>query len=198
MKIDVYDDIFSFTYKSKLYSKVVNSSFKIGWLDTENIEDRDKVFMYSSMNSRKREIIRNINNEDLLGKINNRIPFQIIINCGTPNDEYLPHSHPGQDVLLYYANLKWEPSWNGDTIFYSEDLSKIIFANPYISGRAIFFDGEIPHSIKPNSPRGPKFRFTISMFFNKEEYTKGRGPSQKNGPFVDDQRHHYHNEHRKS
>lgn len=53
-------------------------------------------------------------------------------------------------------------------LFYnSKDLSKIEFASVYKPGRIILFDGHIPHTIRPQSIKGPKFRFTLSVFLRK-------------------------------
>ncbi len=32
--------------------------------------------------------------------------------------------------------------------------------------RIVWFDGEIPHSVKPQLHIGPNYRFTISVFFD--------------------------------
>ena len=73
------------------------------------------------------------------------------------------------DVILIYLNQDWKLEWYGETLFYSEDLSEIIFAGLYTPGRIICFDGEVPHSIRPNSRLAPKFRYTMSLFFKKEK-----------------------------
>ena len=77
---------------------------------------------------------------------------------------------PGENLIgaLYYVNLNWEDGFYGETFFYnSKDLSKIEFASVYKPGRIILFDGHIPHAIRPQSIKGPKFRFTLSVFLRK-------------------------------
>lgn len=169
--IIIYDSVFSHSLRTKLYEKVINSDYHIGWADTKIIENSDKVFMYSEWDAEKyikSGLLSEIKNKDLLSKIDNRLPVKCIVNCGTFGDVYIPHSHYNQDVLLYYANLDWKVEWNGETAFYSEDLKEVILTNPYVPGRVAWFNGEVPHSIKPQTHTGPKFRFTISLFFDKD------------------------------
>ena len=45
--------------------------------------------------------------------------------------------------------------------------NNIIFTSPYIPGRIILFDGNIPHAIRPQSTNGPKFRISITLFFEE-------------------------------
>ena len=48
-----------------------------------------------------------------------------------------------------------------------DNINNIAYTTPYIPGRFILFDGSIPHTIRPQSSKAPKFRFTISIFFEK-------------------------------
>ena len=82
------------------------------------------------------------------------------------------HSHPEKLAILYYVNLDWEDGWHGETLFYNESGKEIVFASPYTPGRVIVFDASIPHTIRPQSVIGPKFRFTLSIFFDYPEHNK--------------------------
>ena len=83
-------------------------------------------------------------------------------------DVHYIHHHRTRHVALYYANLDWEDGWYGETIFYDEfDENNIIFTSPYVPGRIILFDGNIPHAIRPQSIDGPKFRISITLFFDE-------------------------------
>ena len=127
-RIQIYDNVFSHTFRTKLYEKIINADYNIGWADTKIIENSDKVFMYSLWNIEqciKSGILSNIHNKDIVEKINKRLPTRCVVNCGTFSDVYIPHSHDNVDVFLYYANLDWKPEWNGETGFYSEDLNTL-------------------------------------------------------------------------
>ena len=76
--------------------------------------------------------------------------------------------HSNTLVVLYYANLTWNPEWGGETIFYKKDKKTIDLANPYVPNRLVFFDGKISHTIKAQNIIGPSYRFTISLFFIKK------------------------------
>jgi hypothetical protein len=67
---------------------------------------------------------------------------------------------------LYYVNLEWRDGWYGETFFYSDDLKDVAFTSLYVPGRILLFDGDIPHAIRPQSVAGPKYRITISTFFD--------------------------------
>ena len=167
--IQIYDNIFSHSFKSKLYKDIIARNYNIGWADTNIIEHRDKVFMYSLWEIKefvKSNFLTNIKDKNLLKKINKRLPSKIVVNCSTFGDVYIPHTHSNKEVLLYYVNLDWKKEWYGETEFYSDNLNETILSNPYVPGRIVWFDGEIPHSVKPQSHIGPKYRFTISLFFD--------------------------------
>ena len=89
-----------------------------------------------------------------------------VVNLVRSNDIHTIHHHKMSQVALYYVNMDWQDGWYGETIFYDElDRNKIDFTSPYIPGRIILFDGKIPHAIRPQSVDGPKFRITLSFFY---------------------------------
>ena len=168
--IKIYDNVFTYNFMSKLYRHAIEADYNIGWADTNIIENRGRVFMFSLWDLPdfiKSGFLDNIKNDDLLKKIKNRFPSRCVINCGTFGDIYHPHVHGDKEVLLYYVNLDWKVEWNGETAFYSDNLKEITLANPYVPGRMVWFDGKTPHSIKPQTHSAPKYRFTISLFFDK-------------------------------
>ena len=171
-KIKVFDDVFDYQMREYVYNLAKNSNFKIGWEDTPIIEHREKVFLHSMWQHENAEFINkgfipSIKNRELLELIGGRQPSLIVLNCTLKNDIYLPHTHIDQDVLLYYINMEWKREWYGETQFFSENLNEIIFTNPYVPGRMVWFDGTIPHTIKTQSSSAPKYRFSVSLFFEK-------------------------------
>ena len=91
---------------------------------------------------------------------------KIVCNLVKPDDVHYIHAHPDQHACLFYVNLDWRDGWHGETLFYNlEDLKEVAYTSLYIPGRIILFDGSIPHAIRPQSVKGPKFRFTLSLFF---------------------------------
>jgi len=167
--IKVYDNIFTHSDAALFYSFIIKSRFTIGWQDTMIIEDKGIQFMHSTWSTEEVEqigLLKKIKNKDLSKKINKRVPNKTVCNCSKFGEVYSPHDHGLKtDVLLYYANLNWKRQWYGETLFYSEDLKNIIHAVPYTPGRIVWFNGAIPHSIRPSSSMAPQYRFTVSFFF---------------------------------
>ena len=68
-------------------------------------------------------------------------------------------------TMLIYPNTEWDLNHGGETVFYEEDRSEMVYLNPYKPGRICLFDGSIPHCAKPQALIGPKYRFTIAVKF---------------------------------
>lgn len=54
-------------------------------------------------------------------------------------------SRPGSYTLVYYPHPSWSPNWGGETLFYSQDESRLIAAAYPAPNSAVLFDGRIPH-----------------------------------------------------
>ena len=96
--------------------------------------------------------------------------FRIVLNLVRSDDVHYVHHHKDQQVLLYYVNLDWVDGWYGETLFYNpKNLKEILYTSLYQPGRILLFDGYIPHAIRPQSVKGPKFRLSLSLFFDCEK-----------------------------
>ena len=173
-KIKTFDNVFEYQKRENIYELALVSRFQIGWEDTNILEHREKAFIHSRWDYEhnlfvEKEFIPHIKNKELLKLIDGRKPEQVVLNCTLQNDVYIPHVHRGDDVLLYYVNMEWKQEWWGETQFLSEDLNEIIFTSPYVPGRFIWFDGTTPHTIKTQSSVAPKYRFSLSLFFRKND-----------------------------
>jgi len=173
-RVKVYDGVFSHNYRSTLFNLAQESLFRVGWVDDASPEWRGEMFLHSYANKEailQSGILKEIkdNSPEIDKWLGTRFPQYSILNCDTHADVHNAHSHLNMDVILIYLNQDWKLEWYGETLFYSEDLSEIIFAGLYTPGRIICFDGEVPHSIRPNSRLAPKFRYTMSLFFKKEK-----------------------------
>ena len=89
-----------------------------------------------------------------------------VVNLANTSDVNYIHAHNQSKVMLYYVNLVWNEGAHGETQFYSEDLKSIQYTTPYTPGRLIVFDADIPHTIRPQSIIGPKYRFTYAMIYD--------------------------------
>ena len=91
------------------------------------------------------------------------------VNLGLVNDSHEIHVDAPRKgmgyTMLIYPNIEWGMNHGGETVFYEEDRSEIVYINPYKPGRICIFDGSIPHCAKPQALIGPKYRFTIAIKF---------------------------------
>jgi len=78
-----------------------------------------------------------------------------------------PHFHPdhfkeGCLSILYYANVKWDLSWDGYTVWATDDLKGIEHVEFPEPGKLVIFDSRIPHKPTAASPEAPSFRYTMN------------------------------------
>lgn len=99
------------------------------------------------------------------------------VNMGLVNDYHEIHvdgATKGQVItMLIYPNIEWGANHGGETVFYEEDKTEMVYLNPYVPGRICIFDGSIPHCAKPQALVGPKYRFTIACKFIKIKDEEG-------------------------
>ena len=168
MKIETFDNIVDFETRNNLFRGCKTSPYSLGWKDNNLLEDSpDNLHCYWNIETLNQSglvpYLNNIQSKYFKFDINKVVMTEV--NLVRSDDVYYTHTHPGQWVALYYANLNWEDGWYGETIFYDkQDQNKVIFTNTYTPGRISFIDGSIPHAVRPQSIKGPKFRFSVSIF----------------------------------
>lgn len=167
--IKKFDNFFDSETQQNIYNYIINSRFTIGWEDGLELQHKLHPNLHSLYT------FHDVQNLKILEKIsdrvtNNNISFssfdKCIINLTKPMDVNYVHTHPNQMVFLYYINMIWHEEWGGETIFYKDD-GEVLDCNQYTPNRAIFFDGNIKHTIKSQNIIGPTYRFSMSLFFNK-------------------------------
>lgn len=168
--IQIFDDVFSYNYKSFLYNFCANSRYKIGWEDTVQIENANYKNLHSSWDDNDFERSDFLNNIKKNKKINEFIERHtkkgVIVNLSCSNDVHFSHTHGEYKVLLYYVNMQWKQEWAGETLFFDESGKEVVYTSVFVPGRIIIFDGKIPHAIRPQSSVAPHFRFTLSTFWS--------------------------------
>ena len=87
-----------------------------------------------------------------------------------------PYDVPENKTVLLYLNYEWHPNWGGETIFYDHNLDaqRIVTPKP---GRVVMFDGRIPHTGRPPTPRYMMNRYIITFKYME--------PSIRQGLFTD-------------
>ena len=79
-----------------------------------------------------------------------------------------PYHVDDQCTVLVYLNAEWRPDWGGETIFYDDQLEakRIVTPKP---GRIVIFDGRIPHTGRPPTPKYMFNRYILAFkYMNKD------------------------------
>lgn len=173
VSFQVFDDLVPFVKQQHIYDFCINSSYALkGWNDRLDLHIT-KHDLHSRWNLD--DLIRSGLYEHVLqalDKANTGFTSEdfehTTVNIVRKDDYYYSHTH-GKDclVVLYYANLEWHQEWAGETIFFDKQNKEAVAVNSFKPGRIIVFDGNAPHSIRPQSIVAPDYRFTIGTFFRK-------------------------------
>ena len=167
--ISVYDDKIPYIERYKFWYFCVKSTYTLGWEDSHEPEkyqlSAHSIWTVDELQSSGiYPYIQNaVNKTDWFTK--KEIDL-VAVNLVRSDDVHYAHIHDDTQVVLYYVNLDWKDGWYGETIFYEpDDINSIAYTSTYTPGRFILFDGSIPHAIRPQSVKAPKFRFSLSCFF---------------------------------
>ena len=167
--IEVYDNVLEEATRDRLYMTAVNAEYKLGWEDTTALENRQYPCLHHKLSSQEWEELNLLDAlcDNTLRKLLSNYKYEnATINLATPSSIQFPHTHGYQyKVLVYYFNPEWRNEFYGETIFYDKNLKDAIEVVSYKPNRAVFFDSEIPHSIRPSSSIAPSYRFTLGIFF---------------------------------
>ena len=170
--IFIFDDVFESHNTQKFYDFIINSHFQLN-LDDSNSSDyhNNKSFgsSYSIDDLKKLGVIEflpeNIKKQfNISLETNDRVLVNAITSCGV----FHPHDDSGQGAtwsFLYYANMKWDLEWGGDTLFLKDDRLTIEHITQCRPNRVVIFDATIPHLIRPTTNIAPPYRFSINMTF---------------------------------
>jgi len=166
--VEVYDDVFSLSHRYDINEAVKKSLFRIGWNDNTDDAESNMYSLWSPEDLNRIKFFKEfVDTHPLHKKIDPDKYIRCIINNETMSNTHWTHTHINENVLLYYVNMDWKDQWGGETLFFDRNSKDIVFGSRFVPGRLIWFDGEIPHTIKQPSRQAPKFRFTISIFFKK-------------------------------
>ena len=171
-KIQIIDNIFTLHERIAFYEFYRKSSYSIGWEDDSVIENQHLKYMHCRLYEKDLKALNfmpGIMRNSFTGPLTQSHSIgTIVTNLSFSNNTYYNHTHIQDKVLLYYGNMSWKTEWAGETLFFNDDGSEIVYATPYVPGRVIVFDGQIPHTIRPQAASAPHFRFTMGMFWQKK------------------------------
>jgi Rps23 Pro-64 3,4-dihydroxylase Tpa1-like proline 4-hydroxylase len=170
--IKVYDDLVAPSYREAIYSYVQNSMFRIGNQDGSALETMPHQYMYSEyspedlVNSKFVEAVQGTE----VGELLKTHEFaRALVNLSVPSDSNFLHAHHDCIVVLYYANVNWHADWAGETVFYNDSKTEVTKAVNVKPGRVVVFDGSLHHSVRPQAPIAPHYRFTLATTLRKNK-----------------------------
>jgi hypothetical protein len=170
--ISCFDGLVPLQTRSQILQYLYNSKYKIGWADVAYGKNSVYRSIHSPFTPQEVHDCGLGNIIDTTSQIADLLVgyeySNCMVNLSVPMDPNFTHTHPhGQRIVLYYANPEWESAWYGETLFFNDSDTEIIYTVRYTPGRIVVFDGDIPHSIRPQSLIGPQFRFTVAVIYTK-------------------------------
>lgn len=181
-EIIVVDDFFSVSDQQTLFHFASNSHFTFNNFDIPgdtnlkwrcNLRPEDQNYLLK-LPEKITDLLKKIIDQDIVFEIEhsyiNFADYSTVdkIHCDSFNE------FQTRDLtILIYGNHQWHHDWGGETKFYNNDLSEIIYSSIIRPGRILIFDGEIPHTASaPN--RSAEFQrytyaFKIKSFIEKKE-----------------------------
>jgi hypothetical protein len=167
--IQIFDNVLPYTQLEHVYTYVREQvPYHLGWRDQR---DSSQVYLHSRLMAQDINdlgILQTINDTSNISKYVKPTLFDFaVVNVDNIGSVHYSHTHKDTNVLLIYLNSNWQQEWGGETLFFDKETGKEIeFACTPKGNRAVWFDGEIPHSIR--APVVNKWRFSLSLFFRKE------------------------------
>ena len=168
--IQIFDNVLPYKQHEHAYVAVREQiPYRLGWKDQR---DAEEMYIHSRLelnDVNELGILQTIENTPSIRKHVTPTLFDFaVVNLDTIGSMHYTHTHKDTNVLLLYLNTTWHQEWGGETLFFDSKTGQDIeFACTPKPNRAIWFDGEIPHSIR--APVTNKWRFSISLFFRKEQ-----------------------------
>lgn len=163
--IKIYDDLVSPSYRELIYSYVQNSLFKIGNQDGTAFETMPHQYLcsdYSKQDLINSKFIEAVKGTEVGELFNTHEIARCLVNLSVPSDSNFLHTHHGCIAVLYYVNLNWRADWAGETVFYNDSKTEVTQAINVKPGRVVVFDGGLHHSVRPQAPIAPHYRFTLA------------------------------------
>ena len=171
-KYEIFDDVLPFSAQQRFFEYIYKSNYSIGWYD--RLEKRQYDYFhspYSMIDVKKSNFFDSIINKKLFKLLKNQTLYKATVNVSMPHETYFVHSHGG-DSLIYYPNMTWEQSWEGETFIYEDDGKTIHTCIPYTPNRVLWLKSNVAHSIRAPNNSAYDRRFTFACFFSDGNQTE--------------------------
>jgi hypothetical protein len=170
--VSCFDGLVPLQTRNKILGYIQNSKFQIGWGDVsfgKNSIYKNLFSAYTQQEAYDCGLGGIIDNSQQISELLIGYEYShCVVNLSVPMDTNFTHTHnEGERIVLYYANPEWESAWYGETLFFNDTNTEVEYTVRYTPGRIVVFDGDIPHSIRPQSLLGPQYRFTVAMVYKR-------------------------------
>lgn len=173
--IKVFDNIFANHERMYMYEFLVHSAYYVQ-RSSFAIPERSSVHKTLKCDFSLKDILsfKFFKNKSILEyiKTNNLRIERCYTNLCTASDIYQYHVDTDTETCptgLYYANIEWDPTWEGETHFSDDSMTDIIFSSSFTPGRLVIFDGTIPHKSSQPAPSAEYYRFVFTIKFANEK-----------------------------
>jgi hypothetical protein len=172
-KIEIVDGIYNADDMLKFSSFANGSTFAISRVGSNAPETSQyqktlqSHYTLTDILNPKFDIFRNEYILNYLKKNNLRV-YEYYVNLSTSSDIYTYHVDSyskNSKTMLYYCNLEWESTWEGETHFSDETMRDVIVSCSFMPGRVCLFESTIPHKSSQPSPNAKFYRLTFTSKF---------------------------------
>ena len=170
--IVVMDNVFDYGFvldieihANNSFFKMVGSDFNDGRMSTYT-GNYNLCSLYSKEDVAATNILTK--NEYIAKLINGREPTNIKLHLLRPFDICAPHVDGTCDTFLYYVNVKWDVTFGGQTMFFTDDMADVAYTSLFTPNRVVWLDGSIPHMGTPPTAAAKHPRLVLAMQFLKD------------------------------
>jgi len=172
LEIVVIDDLFNFNDRTLMMNIIYQSDFRFAtsW-DSQVTEFKSASTLGNQWSKEYWDsfgLERHPNWKHVQKHLGERKHQRAWCNLHTGRELYRYHAdhiEPDSMSMLFYPNLKWDPDWDGQTIFKSKDLTKIEYCSEYVPGRIVLFNSRMPHKAVHPNYEAVAFRAIINAVF---------------------------------
>ncbi|HUP56207.1 MAG TPA: 2OG-Fe(II) oxygenase [Bdellovibrionota bacterium] len=174
-RILVIDGLFDGASIEKVFNFLKSCPYR--WINTDNLKDshsvRWKADLPTSIQDQPffSEIVRKSN--DAFGTPDT-VLHRVYANMNHYGEIHFEHIDELEGFsALYYANPEWDPSWQGETLFFADNGEALTAVSPK-PGRLLIFDASIIHRGSPPSRECFAPRITLAFKFVPRENARER------------------------
>lgn len=168
----VIDDLFNFNDRSIMMNQLyeIPYSFRTQW-DSQVTEFKSQSVLSNIFNKQDWDYFgmeRHPNWKHVQKHLGERKHQRAWCNLHTGREMYRYHAdhiEPNAMSMLFYPNMKWDPDWDGQTIFKTPDLKDIEYCSEYVPGRIVLFNSRMPHKAVHPNYESVGFRAIINAVF---------------------------------